>query len=90
MKAFQSDIQDFAKLDAQVLGVSADSVKTHHKFAAALKLSFPLLADDGTIKARYGSGRITYLIDQSGTIRLICEGMPDNAVLADAIGKLYV
>ena len=88
MKAFQSDIDDFAKLDAQVLGVSADSLETHHKFAAELDLSFPLLADDGTVSARYGSGRVSYLIDRTAIIRMICEGMPDNASLAGEISKL--
>ncbi len=88
MKAFQSDIADFAKLDAQVLGVSADTLETHHEFAAELDLSFPLLADDGTVSARYGSGRVTYLIDRTAVIRMICEGMPDNAALAGEIGKL--
>ena len=88
MKAFQSDIADFVKLDAQVLGVSADSLETHHKFAAELDLSFPLLADDSTISARYGSGRVTYLIDRTAIIRMICEGMPDNTSLAGEIGKL--
>lgn len=88
MKAFQSDIKDFEKLDAQVLGVSADTLKTHHDFAAALNLSFPLLADDGSISARYGRGRIAYLIDGSCMIRMIHEGMPDNATLAEAIAKL--
>jgi peroxiredoxin len=52
MKAFQSDIYDFEKLDAQVLGVSADTLQTHHEFAAELDLSFPLLADDGSISAK--------------------------------------
>ena len=88
MKSFQSDLSDFAKLDAQVLGVSADTLETHHEFAAELNLSFPLLADDDSISARYGSGRVTYLIDRSAIIRMICEGMPDNTALAGEIGKL--
>ena len=88
MSSFQSDIVRFEELGAQVLGVSADSLETHHKFAAELDLSFPLLADDGTISARYGSGRVTYLIDRTAIIRMICEGMPDNASLAGEISKL--
>ena len=88
MKAFQSDLADFAKLDAQVLGVSADTLETHHEFAEELDLGFPLLADDGSISAHYGSGRVTYLIDRNAVIRMICEGMPDNAALASEINKL--
>jgi peroxiredoxin Q/BCP len=37
---------DFAKLDAIVLGVSADSVQSHKKFADKYGLQFPLLADE--------------------------------------------
>ena len=88
MKAFQSDISHFVKLDAQVLGVSADTLETHHEFSTDLQLSFPLLTDDGTISAQYGSGRITYLIDRNCVIRMISEGMPNNTALADAISKL--
>jgi hypothetical protein len=38
----------------------------------------------GKIQAHYGPGRIAYLIDTKGVVRLIVEGMPDNRkVLAD-------
>lgn len=37
---------DFDKLDAVVLGISADSVKSHKKFAEKYSLAFPLLADE--------------------------------------------
>jgi peroxiredoxin Q/BCP len=88
MKAFQRDIANFEKLDAQVLGVSTDTLESHHEFAAKLGLSFPLITDDGTIRKLYGSSRITYLIDPTGIIRLIHKGMPDNATLARAISNL--
>jgi peroxiredoxin Q/BCP len=88
MQAFQSDIDDFEKLSAQVLGVSSDSLETHHEFAKKLNLSFPLIADDGTIRELYGGGRITYLIDQSGVIQFIKKGMPDNKEFLREIGSL--
>jgi peroxiredoxin Q/BCP len=88
MQAFQSDIDDFEKLSAQVLGVSSDSLETHHEFAKKLNLSFPLIADDGTIRELYGGGRITYLIDQSGVIQFIKKGMPDNNEFLREIGSL--
>ncbi len=37
---------EFKKLDAVVLGVSADTVKSHKKFAEKYGLAFPLLADE--------------------------------------------
>ena len=36
----------FGKLDAQVVGISGDSVKSHKKFAEEYKLPFTLLADE--------------------------------------------
>ena len=88
MQAFQADFERFEKLNVQVLGVSGDTLETHQNFAKELGLQFPLLADDGTIRKRYGSGRITYIIDRSGLIRFIQKGMPDNDRLLEEIGKL--
>lgn len=88
MKAFQNDIERFEKLGAQVLGVSGDSQETHKDFVKKLGLNFLLLVDDGTIRKIYGSGRITYLIDQAGVIRFLHKGMPDNNRLLQEIGNL--
>ena len=88
MKAFQNDIERFEKLGAQVLGVSADSLETHNDFVEKLGLNFSLLVDDGSIRNIYGSGRLTYLIDQSGIIRYVHKGMPDNDRLLQEIGNL--
>lgn len=88
MQAFQNDIDRFEKLGAQVLGVSADSLETHEDFVKKLGLNFSLLVDDGSIRKIYGSGRLTYLIDQSGIIRYVHNGMPDNERLLQEIGNL--
>jgi len=88
MQAFQSDSERFEKLNVQVLGVSADTLETHNAFAKKLGLSFPLLVDDGAIRKIYGGGRITYLIDQSGIIRYVHKGMPDNDVLIREVNNL--
>ena len=88
MQAFQTDYMRFEKLNAQVLGVSGDTLETHHKFVKELGLQFPLLADDGNIRKLYGSGRITYLIDRTGMIRFVYKGMPDNDRLIEELEKL--
>ena len=90
MQAFQNDIDRFEKLNAQVLGVSKDNLETHQDFAKELGLQFPLIADDGTIIKLYGSGRITYIIDQSGVIRYVNKGMPENDRLIQEIKNLQV
>ena len=88
MQAFQSDIAHFEKLNVQVLGVSSDTLETHNAFAKKLGLSFPLLVDDGAIRKIYGGGRITYLVDQSGIIRYVHKGMPDNDRLIREVNNL--
>jgi peroxiredoxin Q/BCP len=88
MQAFQNDFKRFEKLNAQVLGVSRDDLETHQAFAKELGLQFPLIADDGTIIKLYGSGRITYIIDQSGVIRYVNKGMPENDRLIEELEKL--
>ena len=88
MQAFQNDFDRFEKLNAQVLGVSSDSLETHHEFSRSLNLSFPLIADDGTIRKLYGGGRVTYIIDQGGMIRHVQRGMPDNNKLLDVLENL--
>lgn len=88
MQAFQNDIERFEKLNAQVLGVSSDSLETHRQFAESLNLDFPLIADDGEIRKMYGGGRITFIIDQGGIIRHIQKGMPNNDELLEVIGNL--
>ena len=88
MNAFQNDIERFEELNAQVLGVSADSVASHQEFSKELGLSFPLISDDGAISKHYGSGRITHLIDQQGIVRYVHKGMPDNDRLIKEIEKL--
>jgi peroxiredoxin Q/BCP len=81
--AFRDDIGPLKKLGAVVLGVSADTEKTHQKFAAKHSLNFPLLADvDHSMSEKYGAwqeksmygkkywgiARVTYIIDENGKI----------------------
>ena len=69
-----------------VLGLSADSVKSHQKFADKYGLNFPLIADtDTTVSQLYnvwkeknfagktymGVNRSTFLIDKGGVVRKI-------------------
>lgn len=89
MQAFQKDLKRFEGLNAQVLGISGDSLETHKKFSAEYKLQFPLIADvSGQIRKLYAPGRITYLVDRNGIIQLIQEGVPQNKVFLKAIEKL--
>jgi thioredoxin-dependent peroxiredoxin len=77
-RTFQSSYDAFTQAGAEVVGISADSVASHRRFAAEEKLSFPLLSDrDGAVRALYGvektlgifPGRVTYVIDATGIVR---------------------
>ncbi|PIQ83189.1 MAG: peroxiredoxin [Candidatus Omnitrophica bacterium CG11_big_fil_rev_8_21_14_0_20_63_9] len=53
--SFQEQHNDFAKLNAVVLGVSCDSPASHQRFAQKFGLAFPLLSDpEATISKAYG------------------------------------
>ncbi len=88
MKMFQNEITRFEPFHAQVLGISADTPKTHEAFAASLGLTFPLVTDNGSIRKQYGSGRITHLIDAQGFIRYRHEGMPQIERLLQELAEL--
>ncbi|HEY3476360.1 MAG TPA: peroxiredoxin family protein [Anaerolineales bacterium] len=69
----------FADFDAQILGISGDSLESHLAFSADRKLDFPLLADSdplGEVARRYGvfdeesqtCERALFVIDRTGRI----------------------
>lgn len=75
---------DFERYDAQVLGISVDSVPSHVAFARSLGgiEKYPLLADfhpKGEVTKKYGvwkddegnSERAIIVVDKSGIIRYI-------------------
>lgn len=81
MSAFRDMYPEFAGADAQVLGVSMDTLETQTKFADSLKTPFPLLADpDGAVARAYGvagdgyAKRVTFVIDRRGAIVKTVEG----------------
>lgn len=54
-QCFRDKLNYLKKLGVQVLGVSADNVDSHKKFADAHRLNFPLLADvDKKVINKYG------------------------------------
>jgi thioredoxin-dependent peroxiredoxin len=76
--AFRDDYEGFGKLDAEVMGISSDSVESHRSFAAKHDLPFTLLSDEeGKVRRLYGvptslglfPGRVTYVIDKEGVVR---------------------
>src|SRR6266704_3896080 len=76
---FVNDLKQFEKLNAQVLGLSVDSVWSHKAFAEKMGISYPLLADfhpKGAVADKFGmylsekgvTGRAIAIIDKAGKV----------------------
>ena len=100
---FRDEIGNFESSDTAVLGVSADSVASHQKFATKFSLPFPLLADeDHAIAEKYGVWveknmygkksmgiqRATFLIDKTGKIAAAWPKVKVDGHVAEVAAKL--
>ncbi|MDB5245201.1 MAG: peroxiredoxin [Parcubacteria group bacterium] len=101
--AIRDAFPDFAGVNAVVLGVSPDSVKSHAKFVEKYKLPFTLLADEGhAIASAYGVWglkkfmgkeyegvfRTSFLIAPDGTIAKIYESVKPEQHAAEVLADL--
>jgi len=83
---FRDEFPKFGKMKAEIIGISADSVESHKKFAEKYKLPFNLLSDEKKEviekygvwqeKSMYGRKymgivRSTFIIDEKGKISKI-------------------
>ena len=81
MPAFEARIRDFEAANAQVVGISTDSIYSHEAWAKSLGgISYPLLGDiHREVVKRYGihwpdlnaNYRATFVIDKEGKIRFL-------------------
>jgi peroxiredoxin len=80
LSLYQSEMDEFERYGAKVLGISVDSIYSHGAWAALRGITFPLLADfepKGEVARRYNvyratdgfSERALYVADANGTIR---------------------
>lgn len=80
LSLYQSELDELAKHDTEVIGISVDSMYSHGAWAAVRGITFPLLADfhpKGEVSRLYQvmrqtegfSERALYIIDRQGTIR---------------------
>lgn len=78
---FRDDFEDFADLGAEIYGISADSPKSHKRFAEKYRLNFTLLSDTnkeveklfGVKRNLFGLllERVTFIVDKEGIIQYI-------------------
>lgn len=96
--SFRDSYQDFTDLGAEVIGVSGDSATSHQKFSEKHQLPFTLLSDNdkklrnlfGVPTALFGliPGRVTYVIDEKGIIRLIFDNLSGKIHIEKALQML--
>jgi peroxiredoxin Q/BCP len=99
-QGLEAALPEFARLGAQVVGVSGDTEARQASFRERCGLSFPLLPD-GTrrISRAYGvpgglgawlglSARVTFLIDPHGTVAHIHRGADPATHAAAALDEL--
>ena len=76
--SFRDGYEKFEELEAEVIGISSDSVRSHERFVEKHGLPFVLLSDErGEVRKLYGvpntlglfPGRVTYVIDEEGVVR---------------------
>ena len=76
---FVNDMKQFDTLDAEVLGVSVDSVWSHKAYAEKMGIQYSLLADfhpRGAMSEKYGvylpekgiTGRSIFIVDKRGKV----------------------
>jgi thioredoxin-dependent peroxiredoxin len=96
--AFRDGYEEFGRLDAEVIGVSSDSVSSHKTFADNHDLPFTLLSDaEGKVRRLYGvpstfglfPGRVTYIIDREGVVRHVFSSqLAASRHVREALGTL--
>jgi len=104
MPAYEADLELFAGYDAQVLGISVDSVPCNTAWAKSLGgLSYDLLSDfepKGEVARRFGayrqsdgiSERAIFIVDKEGKVAFKdihdISDQPDNEELLAVLRKL--
>ncbi|WP_456600472.1 peroxiredoxin [Blastococcus sp. SYSU DS0616] len=104
LELYQQELAEFESRDAELVGISVDSLYSHGAWAAVRGISFPLLSDfhpRGEVARRYGvwresdgfSDRALYVVDADGVIRWAhvsprVDHLPDIYELFTALDEL--
>jgi len=100
---FVNDLKQFEQLNAQVLGLSVDSVWSHKAFADKMGIHYPLLADfnpRGAVADKFGlylsdkgiTGRAIAIVDKTGKVAWLknydIPTVPDMKEVSQALSKV--
>ena len=103
MPSYEEDLSEFARRNAQVLGISVDNVPSNEAWAKSMGgLSYPLLSDfwpHGFVSHRYNSlrdsgvsERSIFVVDREGRIAYLdihdIDEMPPTDPILDALDRL--
>lgn len=92
--SFRDNYEEFKKLGAEVIGISADSIASHVKFKSKYNLPFILLSDnDKKIRKLFGvgndllfiPGRQTFVADKNGIIQMVFNSMSGKIHIEKAL-----
>ena len=98
-----NDMKRFEQLNAQVLGISVDSVWSHKAFAEKMGIQYPLLADfqpRGAVADKFGAyladkgitGRSITIVDRNGNVAWTKQydipQVPDIKEVSEALSKV--
>jgi len=101
---FRDNLEEFHQRGWNVVGVSPDDLDSHEEFRDKYDLNFPLLADtDNEVADRYGVWRektnfgrtyegvvrSTFLIDETGEIIDIEDGVRATGHVSRLLGELF-
>ena len=83
LNAYNDGLDRFDELDAQIVGISAQSVESKEAFSGKHGFEFPLLADtDKAVAGAYGTlgpigfpRRSIFIVDAGGVIRYVHKAM---------------
>jgi len=84
--AFRDSYEEFQNAGAVVIGVSGDDTPSHERFKSKYNLPFILVSDaNNQLRRTYGvpatfgliPGRVTYVIDPEGVVRLVFDSQFD-------------
>jgi peroxiredoxin Q/BCP len=95
--SFRDNQAAYQEKGIAVLGVSYDDETSHQAFTSKYNLNFPLLADtDGALAKAYGvdaggyARRVTFLIDETGTILKVDSSVNTATHAEDILAELGV
>jgi peroxiredoxin Q/BCP len=79
LNSYNDELDQFEQLDAHVVGISAQGIDSHERFAGKHGLRMPLLADtDKAVAGLYGTlgplgfpRRSVFIIDREGVVRYV-------------------